>query len=313
MSHATTKENPNDINTKYIRKDGKRNPDIAIVKDQTNLEAIAESLTFLCLGFYLLMNENYAKHAVTLLDAFFVNESTRMNPNLNYAQFIRGPQNTTKLGRGEGVISARFLTRIANLLPLLTNYGGYNAIQQPVYNWFNAYLNWLKTSPVALEAANAKNNIHSWYNVQLAAIEQYVNPASPDIPNRLRHFFNQTVPKQIDRRTGDQPLESQRTRPFHYLAFNLQAILFLTELAYDYGIEIGPMTPPLIRSATCHISKFADDPNVDITVAARCAEIVVGRLEDPNNTCHNFIQRAHTCKFSEKLSGPKNALSILWS
>lgn len=71
------------------------------------MESVTENLTFLILGYFFFNNENYAIHAVSLLDTFFINEKTRMNPNLNYAQYVRGSQNTTKLGRGEGVISAR--------------------------------------------------------------------------------------------------------------------------------------------------------------------------------------------------------------
>lgn len=71
------------------------------------MESVAENITYLCLGYYFFNNENYAIHAVSLIDTFFLNERTRMNPNLDYAQFVRGSQNTTKMGRGEGVISAR--------------------------------------------------------------------------------------------------------------------------------------------------------------------------------------------------------------
>lgn len=82
--------------------------DIGNVKDQSQLESIAENLQYLCLGYYFFDNENYAIYAVALLDTFFINEKTRMNPNLNYAQFVRGSQNHSSLGRGEGVISSRW-------------------------------------------------------------------------------------------------------------------------------------------------------------------------------------------------------------
>lgn len=87
--------------------------DIGCVKDQFQLESFAENFTYLCLGYYFFNNENYAIHAISLLDTFFLNEKTRMKPNLNFAQFVRGTQNTTKMGRGEGVISSRvYVTRL---------------------------------------------------------------------------------------------------------------------------------------------------------------------------------------------------------
>lgn len=62
---------------------------------------------YLCLGYYFFKEDKYAEYAISLLEIFFINEKTRMNPNLTYAQFIRGSQNTTKAGRGEGIVSAR--------------------------------------------------------------------------------------------------------------------------------------------------------------------------------------------------------------
>ncbi|KAG1140851.1 hypothetical protein G6F37_008676 [Rhizopus arrhizus] len=100
-------EDPSNEDSKYIRKDGARNPDIGTVKDQQQLESFAENIMYLCLGYYFFKEDKYAKHAISLLEIFFINEKTRMNPNLTYAQFIRGPQNTTKTGRGEGIVSAR--------------------------------------------------------------------------------------------------------------------------------------------------------------------------------------------------------------
>ncbi|KAG2209780.1 hypothetical protein INT47_001928 [Mucor saturninus] len=303
---------PDDTNTKYIRKDGKRNP--GCVKDQSQLESFAESFTFLCLGYYFLNNENYAIYAVSLLDTFFLNEKTRMNPNLNYAQFVRGSQNTTKMGRGEGVISSRVLSRIANLLPLLDAFHAYYAINQYIKLWFANYLNWLTTSPVALQASKSKNNIYTWYIVQKASIDFYLNPISTKPSNLIVDFFMNDLQKQIDPRTGNQPLESKRTKPFHYLAFNMQAILYLAELAKDIGLNVYNSNN-LIHSAIHYITSFGNDPNQkeDITQAVRCVEIVLKRLNDHDNCCKQFIHTAYHCKYSDKIGGPKNAINALWS
>lgn len=81
--------------------------DIKAVKDQYQLESFAENFTFLCLEYYFSEEEKYAERAVLLLNTFFLDEETKMNPNINYAQFIRGSQNKSQLGRGEGIISSR--------------------------------------------------------------------------------------------------------------------------------------------------------------------------------------------------------------
>jgi hypothetical protein len=94
--------------------------DTGAVKDQTQLESLAENITYLCLAYYFFEDQKYATQATSLLDTFFINEQTRMNPNMNYAQFVRGSQNKSKMGRGEGVISSRSYVSscIVNLLPV---------------------------------------------------------------------------------------------------------------------------------------------------------------------------------------------------
>ncbi len=42
------------------------------------------------LAYYFSENEMYAEHAAKLLRVWFLDPETRMNPNLNYAQAIKG-------------------------------------------------------------------------------------------------------------------------------------------------------------------------------------------------------------------------------
>ena len=51
-------------------------------------------------AYQLTGNDEYVKHAVKHIDAWFLNPSTMMNPNLQYAQAIKG----VATGRGIGII-----------------------------------------------------------------------------------------------------------------------------------------------------------------------------------------------------------------
>jgi hypothetical protein len=176
-------------------------------------------------------------------------------------------------------------------------------------------LGWLRNNLVALEAYNSKNNIHTWYMVQLVSIEQYLNPTlpSPELSKLATNFFKSNLPKQIDKNSGNQPFESKRANPLHYLAFNMQAILFLAELANDIASNIcNPSGDRLILLAMNYITTFAENPKEDITQAVRCAEIIFSH--DSNNlNCKKFIDIAYHCKFADKIGGPKNAINALWS
>lgn len=207
------------------------------------------------------------------------------------------------------------LARIVNLVPILDSFHGYYPLKESMQAWFHSYLQWLQTSPVALEAAKAKNNIHTWYIVQLASAQKYLNPVSPDASSSILKYVKECLPKQIDSKTGDQPLESKRTKPFHYLVFNMQAILYLTELAKDLGLDIYQNNNnSLIHLGMHNITAVAKkDTGEDITVGVRCAEIMCCSTQDSDNCCIPYIDSAYKCKFAEKLGGPKNAISILWT
>lgn len=204
------------------------------------------------------------------------------------------------------------LSRIANLLPLLDSFHGYYALKQSIQLWFENYLTWLHHSPVAQEAKDARNNIHTWYIVQVVSIEQFLNPVSPQASNLIINFTKNKLPKLIDATSGDQPLESKRANPLHYLAFNLQAIVFLCELGKDIGLNMYKSNS-LIYLAIDYIMRFANDPNQDITLAVRCVEIVSNENRDKHDVYKQFIDAAYHCKFADKIGGRKNAINKLWS
>ncbi len=85
----------------YIRKDGYINPEF--LADQTDVaikNKMFSNLETLTWAAYFSGERKYAEKAVELLDVWFINPETRMNPNLDYAQGIPGICE----GRGIGII-----------------------------------------------------------------------------------------------------------------------------------------------------------------------------------------------------------------
>ncbi|KAJ8656836.1 hypothetical protein O0I10_007433 [Lichtheimia ornata] len=295
---------------KYVRRDGKRNPDCNLVKDQSQLEAFAENVTYLCMGYYLLGREVYVNHAMKLIDTFLVNEETRMNPNVDYGQVIRGKDNPTGKGRGEGIMSTRALARVANVLPLIVTSPAVASIAPAVRTWFSEYLRWLLESDIGKEEAAKKNNHLTWYLVQVAMIQQFLGDEQA-ARQTIENFFVNVFPKQVDEK-GDQPHESSRTKPFHYLGFNLHAAIFLAELGLDIGYDAYQANPYLTNATKYMISTCQlHDPKEDPTGAVRTVEIVASRCGGDPSYCE-FIDTAKSCKYSENIDGPKHALCRLW-
>ncbi|RCH88325.1 hypothetical protein CU097_006010 [Rhizopus azygosporus] len=278
----------------------------------TQLELFAENFMYLCLGYFFFEMESYAVHAVELLQIFFLNETTRMNPNLNYAQLVRGSQNCTKMGRDEGVVSGRALCRIANMLSYLDNFYLYRPIDQCIKAWFNQYFQWLTGSSVAKQAARAKNNIHTWYIAHVVSTVRFLDPSSAELTRHIVGFFEKTLLEQIDMATGDQPSESKRAQPLHYLAFNMYAILYIAELAKSIELDMYLTKKEILHIAALYMIKVSKaNQKIDITEAARCVEIIWKRVCG-DDCCKEFIDLCHNCEFAERISGPKNAICKCW-
>lgn len=299
-----------------MKRDGKRNPDIKDVKDQKQLENFGENLTYLALAYFFFNDEKYAQHAANLVGTFFVDDRTKMNPHVNYGQVVRGEGNPSGMGRGEGIMSTRMLARIANVLPLLANHPSFRDLNGHLHNWFNDYLNWLLTSDIGRQELNMPNNHHTWALVQVAAIQYYLG-RQDDVRRTVEGFFTQRAPQQVAD-NGDQPLESARTKPFHYLIFNLHAMVFLAEIGAAVNFDCYEAAHRAIERATDYaIKKGREEPapkneDRDLFLAARSVQLVSNRHGD-NGRFADYLQAARQCPAAGSYSGDKCAIVELWS
>src|ERR1700689_4974577 len=141
------------------------NPD-NFVEHRKVLLKLSVEMPCLAAAWKLSKETRYAEHAAAHLRAWFVDEATRMNPNLQYAQAIHGRSS----GRGTGVIDTIHLVEVARAIPLLLEAGAltpaqYRAVQQ----WFGEYLHWMTTSANGIEERDAKNNHGTCWLMQVAA------------------------------------------------------------------------------------------------------------------------------------------------
>jgi hypothetical protein len=173
----------------------------------------------------LTKDERYAVQAVRHLRAWFVDERTRMNPNLQYAQAIHG----RFTGRGIGIIDTIHLVEVARAVEVLkdsrslkmSDLGG-------VIHWFNDYLHWLTTSKNGIDEREAKNNHGTCWVMQVAAFSQLVG--NQELLNYCRDRFKTVlVPNQIAA-DGSFPEELRRTKPYGYSLFNLEALATICQI-----------------------------------------------------------------------------------
>jgi hypothetical protein len=219
----------------YIRKDGKSNPENAAITDSKNLSRLSHDVHRLALCYFFSQDEAYAKQAIKMLQVWFLDPATRMNPNLNYAQVIKG-YNSGK-GRGPGLVDSEKLVDVIDAIQLLktsphlapTDYAG-------LQNWFGQYSNWLVTSPHGKELEASNNNITTLYELQVISYALFAGKTE-----WAKQRFAQSVIPRIEtqfRANGEQPAELARTIPWAYSSKNLTAWFRLATVAQTLGIDL---------------------------------------------------------------------------
>lgn len=218
----------------YIRHDGKVNPEgRGDAYDHSRIGLMADTVESLAIGYYFTGKEAYAEHAAKCLKVWFLNPSTRMNPNLNFAQAVAG-KNT---GRGTGIIEGRNLVVAADAAGLLAGSGAWKpADQLALDEWMAAYLEWLLTSKNGHDEAAATNNHGSFYDAQVVRLALILDRRELAI-QVTEAAKGKRIAVQIEP-DGKQPLELGRTSSFGYSKFNLEALFELATLAKRVDVDL---------------------------------------------------------------------------
>ena len=217
----------------YIRRDGERNPEINKITDHRSLDQVESSVDTLALAYYFKGDERYAAKAAQLLRAFFLDPPTRMNPNLQYAQFIPG----VNTGRGIGLIETRGLTRVVDAVGLLAGSTSLTAIdERGLHEWFGRFLQWMLESKNGRDEAAAKNNHGTYYDVQVVSYALFVGRKELAV-RVLQDARQKRIALQIES-DGRQPLELARTKAWSYSNGNLDGLMLLARLGEHCGVDL---------------------------------------------------------------------------
>jgi hypothetical protein len=221
----------------YIRKDGERNPEIYLLHDDSQLNALCVDIKKLGFAYYLTGQEEYAQKAAAQLKVFFIDEATRMNPNLNYAQYIPGIND----GRGIGIIESRALTNIPDAFAMMADSKGLTGdVKNGVQAWFAEYLKWMQTSKNGNDEHGSQNNHGTIYDMQVIDYAIFTGD------KKLAHDMlkNQTILRMDTQFTieGKQPLELERTKSWGYSCMNLDGWCKLAILGDRLGVDLWHTT-----------------------------------------------------------------------
>lgn len=250
----------------YIQRDGMTNPDNFVAHRHAMMQMSIQSCA-LAAAYKLTGEQKYADHAVAHWHAWFVDERTRMNPNLQYAQAIKG----VSTGRGIGIIDTLHLVEVTRAIEAMEKRGAIKSEDAAaIKKWFADYLAWMTTSKNGKDEMNAKNNHGTCWAAQVAAFATLVGDREK-LEFCRKRFKEVLLPNQLAR-DGSFPQELRRTKPYGYSLFNLDAMTTVAELLstpdenlWEYSLPGGESLHTAVEFMYPYIrdkSKWPHQPDV---------------------------------------------------
>ncbi|KAG6840396.1 hypothetical protein C0991_006991 [Blastosporella zonata] len=232
----TTELTPEQIWTTcpYVSRDGKFNPDGRLINDVGNFQSLSDAVLYNSIAFALTSNSSssYSQTTVNYIKTWFLDDATKMNPNLNYAQMERGPDG--QIGSHTGILDLKGMAKVVTAIEILrkTNCTDWTSdLDNEMNTWTTQYIAWLESATISLEEEAAPNNHGTfWYN-QVAALKILVGDNAGALNVTTTYFATQYM-SQITS-TGEQA--TVRTRPYHYHAYNLAAMITNARLSTYLG------------------------------------------------------------------------------
>ena len=223
---------PSNPSGPYIRKDGQKNPEINDYSDHKAIDNTTKAIKYLCLAYFFTNDETYAKKASELVHVFFLDAATKMNPNMKFAQAIKGVND----GRGTGILDSRAFVDVVSFIGLIDGSKAWtNTDKDALKAWFSEYYDWLSNSKNGIDERNAKNNHGIWFDTQMLGIGLYLGKE-----DAVKEYLKSTIARvDVQQETdGRQPLELVRTAALSYSTFCLDAWFTAATLAENVGVDI---------------------------------------------------------------------------
>jgi hypothetical protein len=216
--------NPVSADSPYLQKDGMTNPEnftahrLAMIRFSRVVGALASA-------YKITGDEKYVQHALKHCRAWFTDEATLMNPNLLFAQAIKGRYT----GRGIGIIDTiQLLEVVQGLMAMLDSKWISREELSGIRNWFEKYIEWLTTHKYGKDEMNAENNHGTCWVMQVAGFAKFTG--NKKVLDFCRERYKSVLLPNQMATDGSFPREMRRTKPYGYSLFNLDAMATICQL-----------------------------------------------------------------------------------
>lgn len=207
----------------YIRKDGMTNPDNFTAHREAMIR-LSQISGVLASAYLVSGDEKYVIALLPHLKSWFIDEATLMNPNLLYGQAIMG----RVTGRGIGIIDTIHLMEVAKAIAAIEGSKAVSSVDiDTLKQWFATYLDWIFTHKYGIAERDNGNNHSVCWALQASVFADLTD--NKDVSAYCRNMFKTVLLTDQMAEDGSFPLELERTKPYGYSLFTLDAMTALCQ------------------------------------------------------------------------------------
>jgi len=220
----------------YVGHDGQSNPDV-FTYHRLVMRDMKDAVAALAAAYALTGDDRYVRKANDFIRVFFIDEKTRMNPNLQYAQAVLGQAT----GEPFGIIDTLHLAELAVAVPFLEKSPAFDpAVDRGLKQWFTDYTHWIMTATNGVREMNNPNNHSIACFVQLASFARCTGD-EPVMELCRARFKEVLFPNQMTN-NGSFPRELKRTKPYGYSIFQADNLSTLCVLLFTPNGDLWKFT-----------------------------------------------------------------------
>jgi hypothetical protein len=223
--------NPKNPDGPYINRDGLSNPE-NFNEHRKAMVALSIRMPALTAAWLLTKDDRYGRRACEHLRAWFVAPATRMNPNLEYSQGVKG----ISTGRSYGIIDTLHLVEVARAAGFVASALMTAQENAALKGWFRSYLAWMKTSEKGVKERDAENNHATCWTLQAAEFARLIGDGTTR-EEIHRQYTDVLLPGQLGL-NGSFPKELVRTKPYSYSIFNFDVMAALCQSLEGVGANL---------------------------------------------------------------------------
>jgi Alginate lyase len=152
----------------YVVRDGRVNPDVQTLNGPGAINGLSQALIYNAIAYSFSNSTTYSRNFVQFIDAFFLDKSTSMYPNMNYGQIVRGPGPDGSSGTWTGILDLRGLVKVVNGVLIMKGMHSpdwTSARDQLMNDWISQYAKWLTGSKLGKETASRPKYVTIWQSV----------------------------------------------------------------------------------------------------------------------------------------------------